>query len=568
MDVWTKARLLAHVVHWRLTWSRHDLDHRPARLKNPKFVSARHAVATLPDDAVCFSSGMAGNGRCSIFFWALRDRFQRSGHPRNLTWITVGAQGGRGKVPGTLEEICLPGLLTRHVGGHLETKKALLRLADAGHCRLHTMPQGQQAFLLEALARGEDSVVSRTALGTFLDPRVGPGSIVAGTDTESLITAEGDALRFRLPRFKHAFFSASHADEDGNVYMRNATTYTEVRESVRAAKAQGGKVYAAVSSVIPRSPDEVFVKAEDVDAIVVNPWNEQTGSVQQRSYWPMFTTHSDMPAVEAIARLKFANEIVGITPKRGPVENALARLGATVFCGLSRPGAFVNIGVGLPEEVCRVVFEAGLTDDVTFMSETGVVGGLPAPGVFFGAAVCPREMMGSAEVFHRAYDRLDTTILGVLQADSEGNVNVSKRGEGAIHYVGPGGLPDLTAAARNILFVGTWQAGGKIAIRDGRMAFLQRGKPKFVDRVDEVTFCGKRALEMGKNVRYATHVGVFRLTGRGMEIESVMPGVDVRRDVLEGSPMRVVPPEREVPVADASVLTGQGFRLAWTAPTT
>jgi propionate CoA-transferase len=563
VDAWTKARLLAHVVHWRLTWSRHDLDHRPAYLKNPKFVSARHAVATLPDDAVCFSSGMAGNGRCSIFFWALRDRFQRSGHPRNLTWITVGAQGGRGKAPGTLEEICLPGLLSRAVVGHLETKKALLRLADAGHCTLHTLPQGQQTFILEAMGRGEDSVFSRTAVGTFLDPRVGTGSLVWGTDTESFISVEGDGLRFRMPRFRHAFFSGSHADDDGNVYMRNATTLTEVRESVRAARAAGGKVYAAVASVIPPSPGEIYVPASDVDAIVVNPWNEQTGSVQQRSFWPMFTTRSDLPAVEAIARLKFANEVVRITPKRGPVENALARLGARTFCGLSRPGALVNIGVGLPEEVCRVVFEAGLTDDVTFMSETGVLGGLPAPGVFFGAAVCPREMVTSTEVFRRAYRELDTTILGLLQADSEGNVNVSKRGPRALDYVGPGGLPDLTAAARNILFVGTWQAGGRIEIRDGRMAILQRGKPKFTDRVDEVTFCGRRAVEAGKNVRYVTNVGVFRLTARGMELESVMPGIDVRRDVLEGSPMKVVAPEGDVPALDPSVTTGRGFGLSW-----
>ena len=94
MTVWTRARLLAHFAKWRLTWSRHDLDHRPPGLKNPKFLSARHAVALMSDDAVCFSSGMAGNGRCSIFFWAIRDRFQRTGHPKNLTWITVGAQGG------------------------------------------------------------------------------------------------------------------------------------------------------------------------------------------------------------------------------------------------------------------------------------------------------------------------------------------------------------------------------------------------------------------------------------------------------------------------------------------
>jgi len=565
VNVWTKARLLGHFVKWRLTWARHDLDHRPAGLKNPKFLSARHAVALLPDDTVCFSSGMAGNGRCSIFFWAIRDRFLRTGHPKGLTWITVGAQGGRGKAPGTLEEICLPGLLRRHIGGHLETKKALLRLTDAGHCELHTMPQGQQAFLLEAQARGEDSVVSTTAVGTFLDPRCGTGSIVCGSGTESLVTPEGDALRYRLPRIQWAFFVASYADEDGNLYVDNASTLTEIRASVRAARANGGKVMATVCKVIPRDPARIYVPASDVDAIIVNPHNEQTGSVPMRTYWPMFTVNSDMPAVRAIAMLKFMNHVARITPTRGPVEDALARLGAMVFTSASQPGALVNIGVGMPEEVCRVVVEAGLTDDVTFMSETGVLGGLPAPGVFFGAAVCPTKMVTSGEVFHLAYESLDTTILGILQVDSDGNVNVSKRGPRALDYVGPGGLPDLTASARNIVFVGSWQTGGRMAVNGGAMVISEKGRPKFVEHVDEVTFNGRRALAAGKNVFYVTNVGVFRLTERGMDLVRVMPGIDIRRDVLEGCTMRMVPPDRDPPVVDPSVLTGRGFRLAWGA---
>jgi propionate CoA-transferase len=90
---------------------------------------------------------MAGNARCSIFFWALRERFLRENHPRGLTWVNVGAQGGRGKAPGTVEELALVGLIQRYITGHLETAKALLRLADAGHVELYTLPQGQMAQL-------------------------------------------------------------------------------------------------------------------------------------------------------------------------------------------------------------------------------------------------------------------------------------------------------------------------------------------------------------------------------------------------------------------------------------
>lgn len=565
MNTLTRVRLLAHVAKWRLTWSRRDLDHCPRGLASPKFVSARRAAEMIGDGEVCFSSGMAGNGRCSIFFWALRDRFQRTGHPRGLTWITVGAQGGRGRAPGTLEEMALPGLVCRLICGHLETKKAMLRLADAGHCELHTMPQGQMTFLLEAQAEGLMERVSDVGVGTFLDPRVGPGTVVAGTGRDSLsrLTEDG-RLRYHLPAIQCALFIASWADEDGNLYMHDATTLTETIESARAVRRNGGKVLVAVAGIIERQPQAVFLAASEVDAIVVNPYNEQTGSIPQRRAWSMFTPACRIPPVRGIARLRFMNRVVGITPKRGPVEDALARLAARRFVMHSHPGAYVNIGVGLPEEVCRLVFEAGMTDDVDFLTETGVIGGIPAPGVFFGAAVRPKRMVTSAKVFHLCRERLDTTILGVLQADSEGNVNVSCRGPGAINYVGCGGLPDLVRSARNILFVGTWMAHADLRIEKGRLRIARPGTFKFVDRVDEITFCGREALALGKVVHYATNVGVFRLTERGMELIEVMPGVDIRRDILEACPMRaVLPTEGQVPTVPDEVVTGRGFRLAW-----
>ena len=77
-----------------------------------------------------------------------------------------------------------------------------------------------------------------------------------------------------------------------------------------------------------------------------------------------------------------------------------------------------------------MLFEAGLLQTVTVFTESGVIGGLPAPGVFFGAAACPKKLVRSAEVFRMCGSQLDVTLLGVLEADSEGNVNVSRRGQG------------------------------------------------------------------------------------------------------------------------------------------
>ena len=567
MNALTKAELLLHIVRWRITWSRRDIDYRPARLSNPKFISAREAGGRIRDGSVVFSSGMAANARCSIFFWAIRELFERTGHPANLTWITVGAQGGRGRIPGTLEELGLPGLITRFVGGHLETYKSLLELGDGGRIEIHGMPQGIQTLLLEAQARGEMHLVTETGLGTVLDPRVGHGSYVGGSPmTEPFVETAGDKLRYHMPAIDYALFVAPYADEDGNIYMRHACTLTESYESSLAARRNGGTVIASVADIVPRKDDEIYLRADQVDHIVLNPRSEQTGSVPQRRYWKMFTREHRVDTHDAVERLKFANNVLKITPVRSPVEMATARLAASLFTRIVRPGALVNIGVGLGEEVCRLVYEGGLHGDVTFFTETGVVGGLPAPGIFFGTAINPERFLTSAQVFHKAYERLDATILGILEVDAEGSVNVSRRGPRLLDAVGTGGLPDLVAAARSILFVGSWMAHGRIEVRDGRVRIERPGAHKFVERVSEVTFSGPQALARRKRVYYATSVGLFRLTERGMMLVEVMPGIDVERDVLAACPMRIVlPDDGRVPVVAPEIVTGEGFRLAWPA---
>lgn len=103
-------------------------------------------------------------------------------------------------------------------------------------------------------------------------------------------------------------------------------------------------------------------------------------------------------------------------------------------------------------------------------------------------------------------------------------------------------------------------------MRGGRLVVAKAGKPKFVRQVDEITFCGAEALRRGQRVHYVTHLGSFRLTSRGMELVAVMPGVDVRRDILEVCPMRIVLPEGGEPrVLDTALVTGEGFRLRWGA---
>jgi len=564
MNLITKAYLLQHLIRWRLTWDKRNTRYRFTVPGNPRFMSARDAVNLIQDGDVLATSGIAGNQRMSAMIWALRELFDETGHPRNLTVFNTSGQGARGKVPGSIEDLGVEGLLTRLITGHVETVKAQLRLAAAGKMEIQCLPQGEVTFLMEAQGRGEDSILTRTGIGTFVDPRVGPGSHIFDPKAEQLISVEGEQLRYRAPKIRVAVFGAPAADRAGNLYLDNATIIGETLDIVRAARKNGGKVIANVGCIVENGAGKVVIPAEDVDAIVYDPDCEQTFTVKHRKYWNLFTTHSSMPVEEAISRLRFINHVLHITPRRTPIDFALARLAAQTFAENARRGINVNIGVGLPEEACRMLFEAGLLQEVTVFTESGVIGGLPAPGVFFGAAACPKKMVRSAEVFRLCGSQLDVTMLGVLEADSEGNVNVSKRGEGPKNYVGPGGFIDITTGARMIIFVTSWMAHADIRIEAGRIRIIKPGEPKFVDKVSEITFSGKQAVKAGKKVFYVTTVGVFQLTDRGVELVLVMPGIDIQKDILAASPMRIVlPPSGQVPVADASIVTGTGFRLAF-----
>jgi propionate CoA-transferase len=563
MRLLDRTLLAARIVHWRLTWSRRNLDYRPAGRLDSRFVTAREAARLVPDGACCLSSGMAGNARCSTLLWAIRETFQANGHPRDLTWIAVGGQGGRGRAPGTVEEIGLDGLVTRFISGHVETTRSLLALAEAGKLELHVMPQGEMCFALEAQADGVDSVLSETGVGTVLDPRCGHGSAVTPEPREQFIDSEGDLLRFRLPPLDVAVIAAPWADAAGNIYLHDAATLTEIREAARAAKANGGRVLVSVAGIIPADPARVGLPAALVDAVVVNPRQEQTILAPQRDFWPLFTVGGDGDDDAAVEKLRFINRFLRLTPVRGPVECALARLGAHVFAHAVQAHACVNIGVGFGEEVCRELYQSALRPELTFTTETGVYGGLPAPGIYFGAAVNPLRMESSTWMFRHYRDHLDATVLGFLEVDARGNVNVSKRGPRITDYVGPGGLPSITASAGTCIFVGTFMQGAKWSIEDGRMVLEASGTPKLIDAVSEVTFSGEEALKAGKQVWYVTTVGAFRLTPGGLVLEILMPGVDVERDIRPNCGVRFGLPPNGPVEAPASVLTGVDYALAW-----
>ncbi len=559
VDLWQQAQVLVQLARagWTAFW--HDTNYPSPVPENPRFMSPRAAVDLIADGNVVAVSGLGGNQRASILFWAIREAFERTGRPAGLTIINLGGHGGRGQAPGTLEELGQRGLCRRLVAGHMETFRAMLALAADGHCELQCIPQGTLALLIEAQGRGERSLVSDTGVGTFVDPRIGSGSPVGGTG-EQLITVEEDRLRYRIPAIDVAIFNAPAADREGNIYVKHAAMIGETAEIARAARKNGGRVIANVGLIVEPGYDRVFLPADMVDAIAYHPDTEQAAAIPHRDYWPALTTEAHAPIAESMERAAFVNWIIGVTARRNAVHDAVARLAVTTLAASVRAGARVNIGIGLPEHACQMLFAAGLHERITLLVESGPLGGLPAPGAYFGAAFSPEKILSSAEMFRLTYERLDATCLGVLEADGTGSVNVSRRSNSVADYVGPGGFIDLTTAAGTIVFVSGWMVGGAMDVEDGKVRLRRRGVPKFVERVREITFNGPRALTAGKRVFFATPVGLFQLTSRGMELTQVMPGIDIRNDILDVATMPIVLPDTgTVPLAPRGIVTGTDF---------
>jgi 3-oxoadipate CoA-transferase beta subunit len=208
-------------------------------------------------------------------------------------------------------------------------------------------------------------------------------------------------------------------------------------------------------------------------------------------------------------------------------------------------GAYVNLGIGIPELVAQFVPEGR---EFVFQTENGLLGMGPSPAAgledpeLINAGKKPVTAIPGAAYFHHADSftmirggHIDICVLGAMQVSREGDLANWSTGEAdAIPAVG--GAMDLVAGVKTI-FVVTEHT-------------TRRGEPKIVE---ECTYplTGRRVVN-----RIYTNLAVIDVTDEGLVVSDLAPGVTFF-DLLEKTGARIYDGTQMLEFASA----GQGAML-------
>ncbi|PDT83511.1 acyl CoA:acetate/3-ketoacid CoA transferase [Sinorhizobium sp. BJ1] len=519
-----------------------------------KHISPAQAAALIPDGAVVSVSSSSGLGCPDLMLKAIGERFEATGHPRELTTLHPIAAGDMSGIKG-VDYIARKGLLKRIIGGSYPSGPSsaepplIWQMIGANEVAAYNIPSGILFDMHREAAAKRPGVMTKVGLDTFADPsREGcaMNAVAAAEPVVKKISFEGeDWLYFKAIAPHVAIIRATTADERGNLTYEHEGAYLGGLDQALAARNNGGIVIAQVKRIAKEGslkPHDVRVPGVLVDYLIVDPDQKQT---TQTLYDPAISGEIFRP-LDSFRVPEFN------------IQKVIARRVAQEL----EAGSAVNLGFGISANVPRILIEEGLHGAVTWVIEQGAVGGVPLLDFAFGCASNADAFMPSPYQFTYFQGAgFDASLLSFLEIDRSGSVNVSKLSFRPHVTAGAGGFVDITARARKIVFSGMFNAGAKLAVADGQLVIEKEGKlKKLVDQVEHVTFSGRRAVEQGQDVTYVTERAAMKLTPAGLVLTEIAPGVDLQAHVLDQSEFPLIVSDR-LKVMDAVLFQEAPFGL-------
>jgi len=481
-------------------------------------MSSHDAIALIKNGDTVAIGGFIGSGHPEELTIEINKSFAKRSVPNNLTLVYSAGQGDS-KEKG-LNRLAKEGLVSKVIGGHWGLSPKLGELAIENKIQAYNLPQGVISNLFRDIAAGKPGTITHVGLKTFVDPRIEGGKLNSCTKEDIVKIIEIDNkeyLFYKTFPINVALIRATYADESGNATMVKEAVVLDVLSIAQAAKNSGGIVILQVEKIVANGtldPRNVKIPGILVDAIVVSkPENHMQTYAEQ--YNPSYNGEIKM-SVDNICGLELN------------VRKVISRRAAMELI----PNAITNLGIGVPEGISMVANEEGIASQMKLTLESGPIGGIPAGGLSFGAAVNPEMILDQNSQFD-FYDGggLDIAFLGLAQCDETGNINVSKFGP---KIAGCGGFINITQNAKKVVFCGTFTAGGlTIDIHDGKLNIINEGKTnKFTKYVEQVTFSGEYAVDVSQSVLYITERAVFELSDKGVVLIEIAPGIDLDTDIL------------------------------------
>lgn len=489
-------------------------------MENLRFIKANQVSEIIDNNSFIAICGFVGIGVAEEVLSQIESSFLKNGYPNNLS-IIFAAGFGDSKTKG-LGHFAHKGLLKRVIGGHWGLSPKLGELANNNDIEAYNIPQGVVSQMFRDMAAGKPGTLSHVGIGTFIDPELQGGKLNSIT-TEDIIEkvhlGGKDLLFYHAPKIDYAILRGTSADEEGNISFEEEALTLESLSAAAAAKNAGGKVIVQVKRKVKKgsiAPKDVKIPGIMVDYIVIAENSE--------NHMQTFSENFNIGYVSNNIAIDGVNNKVKLDERK-----VVARRCAML---LDRSKKILNYGIGMPEVIAMVLSEEGQEKYFTPTVEPGAIGGTPMGGLSFGATLNATAILDQPYQFD-FYDGggLDIAFLGLAQCDSKGNINVSKFGP---KITGCGGFINITQNAKEVVFCGTFTAGGlKIGFENGELRILQEGKvKKFVNNVEQITFSGDIANKNNKKVTYVTERAVFELTKNGLMLIEIAPGVDLEKDIL------------------------------------